>query len=259
MKKLHILTLALTLMGVVACNDSDEQEQVLPVGHTITFEESWFEPLYATSPYSGAAVTPDYKWYDTATSLSSNVIFSTSGDYTFYGGGTTISGYSSSAFNDTFDYSQDLYFYQEASLANVVNHALVFYGNFEPEAVGAIDLRPELYFADGEERRILAARIAPTCYFLNVAVNGNPFSPKLAEGDKIIVSATGFDLQGEVTGTSEFTLATYGDIVHNWRVWSLAELGKVARVQFNITGGPTNDYGMMTPKYFALDDIVIGE
>lgn len=259
MRKLYILIFALTFSLALSCSEGGEKEAVLPEGHVITFEESWFEPFYATSPYSGSAVTPDYVWCDQTTSLSSEPIFSESFGYTFYGGGATVSGYSSSVFNDTFDYTQDLYFYEEASLASVVNHALVFYGNYEAEATGAMDLRPELYFADGKPRRILAARIAPTCYFLNVAINGNAFSPKLAEGDKIIVSATGYDAAGEVTGVSEFTLATYGDVLHRWRVWSLAELGSVVRVEFNIVGGPTNEYGMMSPKYFAIDDIVVGE
>lgn len=243
----------------VGCSDDDTPQQELPTGHTITFEEACFEPFYATSPYSGAAVTPDYIWCDEATSLSSKPIFAESGGYTFYGGGATISGYSSSTFNDTYDYTQDLFFYQAASLASVENHALVIYGNYEAEAIGAIDLRTELYFADGVEREILAARVAPTCYFLNVANNGNPFSPALSEGDEIIISATGFDAEDKQTGVSHFTLASYGNIPTEWRVWSLAELGRVVRVQFNIVGGPTNEYGMMSPKYFALDDIVIGE
>lgn len=259
MKKLYFLILATTLCIGSACSDDEQAEKELPQGHTISFEEAWFEPFYATSTYSGAAVTPDYIWLDEATTLSSRPIFSTSYSYTYYGGGATVSGYSSSSFNSTFDYTQDLYFYQEASLASVVNHALVFYGNYEPDAVGAIDLRPEIFFADGVEREIVAARIAPTCYFLQVAENGNAFSPALGDGDKIIVSATGFNAQGEITGVSEFTLASYGDVVHDWRVWDLSALGAVERVQFNIVGGPTDEYGMSTPKYFALDDIVIAE
>lgn len=259
MKKLYFLILSATLLAAVGCSESDEPQQQLPQGHVITFEEAWFEPFYASSPYSGAAVTPDYVWYDQTTTLSSEPIFSTSYGYTYYGGGATVSGYTSNTFNNTFDYTQDLYFYQSASLASVVNHALVLYGNYEPEAVGAVDLRPVIFFADGVEREILAARIAPTCYFLQVAENGNAFSPALGEGDKIIVSATGFNAEGKVTGVSEFTLASYGDVVHHWRVWDLSALGAVERVQFNVVGGPTNEYGMMSPKYFALDDIVIGE
>lgn len=256
MKKLYILIVASLAF---ACSDSDEPQQFLPEGHTITFEEAWFEPFYATSPYSGMAVTPDYIWCDQATTLSSKPIFTTSGDYTFYGGGATVTGYTSSTYGVEHDYTQDLYFYQEASLAAVQNHALVLYGNYEAEAIGAMDLRPEIYFADGVERKILAAEIAPTCYFLIVATEGNAFSPAMGEGDEIIVSATGFNAAGEITGVSHFTLASHDDIVNSWRVWSLSELGKVAKVQFNIVGGPTNEYGMSTPKYFALDNIVVEE
>jgi hypothetical protein len=34
-------------------------------------------------------------------------------------------------------------------------------------------------------------------------------------------------------------------------------LGEVVKVQFYILGGNTDDCGMTTPKYFALDDIVV--
>jgi hypothetical protein len=31
----------------------------------------------------------------------------------------------------------------------------------------------------------------------------------------------------------------------------------VVSVRFNITGGPTDEWGMMSPRYFAIDDITI--
>jgi hypothetical protein len=29
-------------------------------------------------------------------------------------------------------------------------------------------------------------------------------------------------------------------------------------VRFNILGGPRDDYGMTTPKYFAIDNLYVG-
>lgn len=37
----------------------------------------------------------------------------------------------------------------------------------------------------------------------------------------------------------------------------LSSLGKVAKVRFNMTGGPDNGYGFSMPAYYALDDITI--
>ena len=87
--------------------------------------------------------------------------------------------------------------------------------------------------------------------------NGNEFSPKLAEGEQIQVYATGFDSEGNTTATATFTLATYGSTVKEWTTWDLSSLGEVVKVAFNIMGGHSDDYGMTTPKYFALDDIKV--
>ncbi|WP_302934556.1 DUF4465 domain-containing protein [Alistipes putredinis] len=42
-----------------------------------------------------------------------------------------------------------------------------------------------------------------------------------------------------------------------WTKWDLSSLGKVAKVRFNMTGGPDNGYGFSMPAYYALDDITI--
>ena len=35
----------------------------------------------------------------------------------------------------------------------------------------------------------------------------------------------------------------------------MSPLGGVVKVRFNILGGHSDDYGMTTPKYFAIDNI----
>ena len=62
---------------------------------------------------------------------------------------------------------------------------------------------------------------------------------------------------GNKTTTTSISLATYGSTVNEWTTWDLTALGEVVKVQFYIWGGNVDEYGMTTPKYFALDDIVV--
>lgn len=81
----------------------------------------------------------------------------------------------------------------------------------------------------------------------------------MEEGDKITLAATGCDKMRRKTGSVTMTLAEKGNITKSWRQWDLSALGAVTKVRFNITGGPTDEWGMMSPKYFAIDDITIEE
>ena len=71
------------------------------------------------------------------------------------------------------------------------------------------------------------------------------------------MTATGYDAMRRKTGSVAMTLAEKGNITKSWRAWDLSALGAVVSVRFNITGGPTYEWGMMSPKYFAIDDITI--
>lgn len=42
-----------------------------------------------------------------------------------------------------------------------------------------------------------------------------------------------------------------------WTKWDLSVLGKVAKVDFNITGSSDNGYGFSQPAYFAYDDVAV--
>ncbi|MBO4994202.1 MAG: DUF4465 domain-containing protein, partial [Alistipes sp.] len=96
-------------------------------------------------------------------------------------------------------------------------------------------------------------------YFLNIAQNGNPFSAPLAEGDVVEIFATGYDSTGAETATASMVLARKGSYITEWTEWDLSSLGRVAKVRFNIKGGPATEWGMTTPKYFAIDNIAIEE
>ena len=99
--------------------------------------------------------------------------------------------------------------------------------------------------------------INSTCYFLSVAAKGNALAPALEEGQDVLIHATGYDAAGKETGTVTMTFASKDKLIKEWTKWDLSSLGKVAKVRFNMTGGPDNGYGFSMPAYYALDDITI--
>lgn len=256
-------------LALVACDK--EKEQQLTETFVVTFEEgrlAHFVADYVGSAYSSDVVTPDYVWECDYTKLTSYPITIEWDGVSYLSGGFAISSYCSNdleAFNDYGAYLKDLYVYNAnykyGSVGggnNNSNNFLVGYGNYEGTEEGAEDdYRPTLEFSDGKARTIKGCYVNATAYFVSITELGNEFSPALKAGEKITLTATGYDEQGAKTGSVTMTLAEKGNITKSWRAWDLSTLGPVAKVRFNITGGPTDEWGMMSPKYFALDDITI--
>ena len=261
MKKILRFALSAALLASVACSDSDG-----PKLHTLDFEGSEWNALSAVSygePYSSSVVSEGYEWKDSATSLSSRALV----DYTYGAyirGGMLISSYNSADVATYGDYTKDLYVYNAQSQSTTKgggyagsDNFLIVVGNYDDYSNG--DERAEMFFADGGARTIKGCYVNSTTYFLNIAQNGNPFSAPLAEGDEVVITATGYDTTGAETATVQMTLARKEAYTTQWKAWDLSPLGRVAKVRFNIAGGPTTEWGMTTPKYFAIDNIVIEE
>jgi len=86
------------------------------------------------------------------------------------------------------------------------------------------------------------------------------------DADWLMLTITGRDGGGAVTGVVDFYLADYRSedngldyIVDDWRFVNLTALGVVTTVEFNMSSSDTGTYGMNTPSYFAVDNIVIPE
>jgi hypothetical protein len=70
--------------------------------------------------------------------------------------------------------------------------------------------------------------------------------------------AIGYDADGNEPGRVEIYLCNGPDnIVTEWTKWDLSSLGKVVKVDFNITGSSDNGYGFSQPAYFAYDDVAV--
>jgi len=98
-------------------------------------------------------------------------------------------------------------------------------------------------------------------------LTGDAFSKKFGGGssddpDWFMLTITGKDIDGAVSGTVDFYLADYrfadsadDYIVDTWRYVDLASLGKVKSLEFTLSSSDVGDWGMNTPASFALDTI----
>lgn len=260
MKNISLFVLGLAASLLSACNEVDD----IRPRSVVTFEgESWnaLSAVAYGEAYSSAMVADGYEWRDESSSLSSRALV----DYTYGAyirGGMLVSSYNSDDVATYGDYSKDLYVYNASSTSTTQgggaegsDNFLIVVGNYDETSNG--DERAEMHFADGKEHKVLGCYVNYTTYFLNIAKNGNPFSPALGEADEITLSATGYNAIGAETGTTNMTFARKDYFIEDWTAWDLSSLGEVASVKFNITGGPATEWGMTTPKYFAIDNISI--
>ena len=99
-------------------------------------------------------------------------------------------------------------------------------------------------------------------------LEGDAFAKKFGgasgeEEDWFLLSITGRDAAGEVTGTVEFYLADFRAagsasdyIVDRWEYVDLRGLGVVESLEFGLSSSDVGDWGMNTPAYFVIDTIV---
>lgn len=83
------------------------------------------------------------------------------------------------------------------------------------------------------------------------------------DADWFLLTMTGKDATGAVTGTVDFYLADFrfadnqlDYIVNNWRFADLTPLGVVKSIEFSLTSSDSASWGMNTPAYFAIDTVV---
>ncbi len=101
-------------------------------------------------------------------------------------------------------------------------------------------------------------------------LNGDAFAKKFggdngSDPDWFLLTITGKDNNGGVTGTVEFYLAdfrfedsTADYIVKTWQFVDLTSLGAAKSLAFSLSSSDVGAFGMNTPAYFAIDTIVIG-
>ena len=101
--------------------------------------------------------------------------------------------------------------------------------------------------------------ITNSSYAYNSLTGGDSFAKKFGKGDWFKLTITGYDSNDEVTGTKEYYLADLRDaktayIINDWRYVDLSGLGKVHKMNFELSSTDNGDWGMNTPAYFCFDN-----
>lgn len=243
MKK-YLLMAAALFMGsamFTSCSDDDDDDVKEKI-YTVTFEGDYFTKLIDNPQYQGPLIYSgaEYKWTDETTKLSSSC---TKEDWSQWGeqyagqwgwkNGIAISNYIDNAETASFD--KQLAVPESNGSANF---AVVW------------DDGSELAFADGKAHLIKTMDVCLTTYTLrNIQKNWgeNYFF-------QVVVTATLAD------GTEKrmyIELAKDKTACKQWMTAHLENLGAVKSIKFTFDGSDKGEWGLATPKYFALDNVVV--
>lgn len=115
----------------------------------------------------------------------------------------------------------------------------------------------------------LSAQITNTTYAVLSMLSGDQFAKKFGgptgtDPDFLLLSISGFNDAGVKVGGVEFYLADYrfsqsnkDYIVTDWTTVDLRSLRGATSISFSISGSDTGPFGLNTPAYFALDNLVL--
>ena len=221
--------------------------------------------------YPGGSGTTDvskaYTWTDLNNTELTHTLPKSWDNYCYWGGGHAISHYNSSDFVEHGSYNYQLTVYNKNASAGVdvtggghngSNNFAVHFGYKDNSGYTDSQILPSFSFVDAVERVVDHMYVNNTTYALNCYLNGNSLTAKIGPDDWVKLTATGYNAAGEKTGDASIYLVNGSEhIITDWTKFDLSGLGKVLKVEFNITGSSDNGHGFSQPAYFAYDDVAV--
>jgi hypothetical protein len=139
-------------------------------------------------------------------------------------------------------------------------------------AVGYVSssMSTRLLFGGLTEMSGLSAQFTNTRAAANSMLNGDAFAKKFGgasgnEADWFLLSIHGFQ-GGAATGSTSLYLAdfrfadnSFDYILSSWTTVDFTPLGSVDEIRFSLSSSDEGDFGMNTPAYFAMDQLVVPE
>ena len=95
------------------------------------------------------------------------------------------------------------------------------------------------------------------CYVNNTTLVARKVKEHFEDGDKLVLTATGYVMDGTKTGTASIVLAEYSalkdTVMYNWTAFDMSELGVVDYVDFEVTSTKPE-----VPEYVCIDGVYAG-
>lgn len=214
--------------------------------------------------YSWFATEGDeYRWYDEGNTYLAHSLPGYMGMYMYWNGGEAISSYASRDVVENGYYPSQLTVYgdEDAGGYDGSKNFCMHFGYYDEEAkYNLCDKLSSLSFGDGVPRVIDHMYVNSSTYALNCYWNGNDLTnyETIGDDDFVKLIAIGYDENEEETARVEFLLVDGKDnITTEWKKWDLSGLGKVLRVELNMSCSNQNKDGDSMPAYFAYDNIAV--
>ncbi len=240
-KFMAFLLLAGSGVLFTSCNEDAEESVTERRTATVTFEGEYFASLIDNPQYGGSLLYggQDIPWTDEATRLSGVAISSNNVWGGNWDSGTAISNYIDAEVKTNGDYLHQL----AIPTANGSSNFAVVWEH------------ATLSFADDEARQLQSIDLCATTYLLNVMQNGNGFCKALTEQGSYFT----LTLTANNGASINMDLARDGKIQAAWKTVNLSSLGMVKSLSFSFSGSDEGQFGLNTPRYVAIDNIVIGQ
>jgi hypothetical protein len=111
-----------------------------------------------------------------------------------------------------------------------------------------------------------SVQVTNTTYDYLSMLNGDQFAKKFGAGDYFLLDVkgyTGANGAGSEVGEVDFYLANFlgtnSYIINTWQTLNLGALANAESLQFGLSSSDNNAiFGMNTPAYFAIDNLVLG-
>ncbi len=245
-------------VGIKVLTFEDTDAKFSPYVMNNTHNIDTWSDLIDNPQYGGALtygnITTNYYWYDENNTFLTSAIIDGGA---FWNGGHVISNYASLDVEGNSSYNEQLTVYGEPGKGGHNGSANFCVHNGYVDAGSYKTTLPSIEFKDGVAHIIDHMYVTSTTYMYYAYVNGSAFNKAATDSDWFKIIATGYDAAGNKTGETEFYLGKGKECIKEWTKWDLSNLGKVTKVEFNVTGTDVGDWGLNTPAYFAYDDVVV--
>ena len=241
MKKYYYLIVAALMMGTmtfVSCNDDDDKEQLA----VLDFEDDGFTALIDNPQYGGPLLyqADSYEWEDDGNSnLSCSFSLNGSWGKGWYYGGIAISNYiDADETHNSFNYQLSV-----PKSNGSKKFAIVQAGSVENQTI--------LKFTDAKAHVIKSMQVMNTTYALYAGWAG--IKGDLADGYEFVLTVT-----ADNGAKKDIYLAKDKTAIEDWTRVDLSSLGAVKTLKFSFSGTNSDpQYGLNTPAYVAIDNIVV--